>query len=231
MHRNYGIQKTKRSPLHLSTRGRVTSNFTTTRGGEAAVVQPSHPALSSSATKKAKTFPRPSDIPSVSDRVNVLEKQIKQVLNNTCNIVASLKRLESSLEDLNSVCTLRFKEPFSELFPSSGDDFSFSASPPPSATDKVISDLSSGYARHRNKALLNAANNRGQGSSECRNMSSNHRNSKKVLEKTEVHHRQKNTVTVADTVERWRRSRAKIGKQQKTHKRQAQAVLNENEVK
>ncbi len=42
-----------------------------------------------------------------------------------------------------------------------------------------------------------------------------------------VNRGQKNTVAI-DMVERWRRSRAKIGKQQKTHKRQAQTILDEN---
>ncbi len=194
------------------------TNPTTARGG---AVPPPLP-VSSSTTKKSKPFPRPSDVPPLPDRVNALEKKIEQVLNNTCNIMASLKRLESSLNITTSVYMPHSKKKIIESSPSAGGNFPFS-----------LSDH-----HHRNKAVLKAGNRGSSGNFKI--FHKNTRNSKALEDQsaevvlplvrddeTEVNRGRKNTVAT-DIVERWRRSRAKIGKQQKTHNRQAQTILDEN---
>ncbi len=161
--------------------------------------------------------------------MNVLERKIEQVLNNTSSIMTSLKCLESRLDDMTSIYAPHSKETIES--PNAGD-FTLS-SPPPSTTDAAISHLSSSYAHHRNETLLKAGNSRGP------NKMYNYTRSSKVLEdqqssdvvfplvkddETKVHRGLKSTVAT-DTVERWRSSRAKVGKQQKPHKRQMQMTF------
>ncbi len=202
-------------------------NSTTVRGGSG---RPPPVPVSLSTKKKLKTLSRPlsSDATPVPARVSALEKKIEQLLNNSCNIMARLKHLESRLNITSSSVYMPNPEKGERLETSRSSNSSI---PFP----RLDHDC--------NNAVLKAVGNRGSSGnmfSSSSNRNSN-RNSKaleedragevvlpSVRDEMVVNRGRKSTVATIDMVERWRRSRAKIGKPQKPHKGQSQKILDKN---